>query len=181
MSSLQVELTVSEVDIPKVSVGQKATVEFDAISGKTFSGTVKSILPNATTSSGVVNYTVYIKLGSIDASLRTGMTATVDIQTLSAANVVTVPNAAVKTSNGTKYVLVVDPSGQSTRKTVTVGVSDDSYTQIASGIAEGTNVSTGSSTAASSGSTTTKRSTGGLFGGPPGGGSGPPAGGPGGN
>ena len=86
-----------------------------------------------------------------------------------------------KTSNGTKYVLVVDPRGQSTRKTVTVGVSDDSYTQIVSGIAEGASVSTGASTASSSGSTTTKRSTGGLFGGPPGGGSGPPAGGPGGN
>jgi membrane fusion protein, macrolide-specific efflux system len=183
MSSLQVELTVSEVDIPKVSVGQKATVEFDAISGKTFSGTVKSILPNATTSSGVVNYTVYIKLGNIDAGLRTGMTATVDIQTLSAANVVTVPNAAVKTNSGTKYVVVVGPGGTTTNKTVTVGVSDDSYTQITSGITEGTTVSTGSSSASSSGSSTTKSASGGLFGGggPPGGGGGPPSGGPGGN
>ena len=177
MSSLQVELTVSEVDIPKVAVGQKASVEFDAITGETFKGTVKSILPNATTSSGVVNYTVYVKLGSVDPRLRTGMTATVDIQTQVAAGVLAVPNAAVKTNNGTKYVLVVT-GGQTARRTVKVGVSDDTYTQIVSGISEGTVVSTGAAaTSAGTSSSTTRSSGGGLLGG----GGAPPAGGPGGN
>lgn len=182
MNSLQVELSVSEVDIPKVAVGQTATVEFDAISGKSFTGTVKSILPNATTSSGVVNYTVYVKLDTVDAHVRTGMTATVDISTQSATNVVAVPSAAVKTTNGTKYVLVVGPNGTTTRKTVTVGVTDDTYTQIVSGVSEGTMVSTGSVStggSSSSSSSSSKSSNGGFLGGP--GGGGPPAGGPGGN
>lgn len=160
-------MTVSEVDIPKVSVGQKATITFDAISGKTFSGSVKSILPNATTSSGVVNYTVYVKLDDIDSSLRTGMTATVDIKTQTVANALSVPSAAVKTDTGTKYVLAADSAGNTRRKSVTIGVSDDSYTQITSGISAGTVVVTSSQATA----TTNASGGGGPFGG----------GGPGGN
>jgi multidrug efflux pump subunit AcrA (membrane-fusion protein) len=113
---------------------------------------VKSIMPNATTSSGVVNYTVYLKLDQLDTQMRTGMSATIDIETTVAENVLAVPSAAVKTNNGSKYVLVVGPNGTTTNKTVTVGVSDDSYTQIVSGIAEGTAVSTGAASSASSGS-----------------------------
>ena len=167
MGSMQVEITVSEVDIPKVSVGQKAVVTFDAIAGKQFGGSVKSILPNATTSSGVVNYTVYVKLESVDQTLRTGMTATVDIATQHVTDALAVPNSAVRTEGSTKYVLVVDGSGATQRKDVNVGVSDDTYTQILGGITKGTIVSTEAVTA-----TTTSRGLGG-----PGGG----AGGPGGN
>lgn len=174
MDSLQVSLSVSEVDIPKISIGQKASITFDAISGKTFTGSVKSIMPNATTSSGVVNYTVYLKLDQLDTQMRTGMSATVDIETTVASNVVAVPSAAVKTNNGSKYVLVVGPGGTTTNKTVTVGVTDDSYTQIVSGIAEGTVVSTGAASASSSGSSSgssssSSRSGGGFMMGGPGG------------
>jgi RND family efflux transporter MFP subunit len=165
MNSLQVEMTVSEVDIPKVSVGQKATITFDAISGKTFSGSVKSILPNATTSSGVVNYTIYVKLDDIDPSLRGGMTATVDIKTQTVANALSVPSSAVKTDNGTKYVLAADNAGNTQRRTVKIGVSDDTFTQILSGISAGTAVVTSSETTG----TTRAASGGGPFGGGPGG------------
>jgi multidrug efflux pump subunit AcrA (membrane-fusion protein) len=164
---MQAEITVSEVDVPKVSVGQKAAITFDAIARKSFGGKVKSILPNATTSSGVVNYTVYIKLNSVDEALRTGMTATVDIATQSVNDALAVPSSAVRTEGSTKYVLVVDGSGATQRKDVKVGVSDDTYTQILSGITQGTVVSTEAATA-----TTTSGSRGGLGGGP---------GGPGGN
>jgi multidrug efflux pump subunit AcrA (membrane-fusion protein) len=184
MGSMQVEMTVSEVDIPKVAVGQKADVEFDAVSGKTFKGSVKSIMPNATSSSGVVNYTVYVKLDSLEPTLRTGMTASVDIQTTVATDALALPSSAVKTDNGTKYVMVVGNDGATSRKTVTVGVSDDSFTQVLSGIAEGTVVSTGSAAAASGSSTTGssgRNASGGAFmmGGPGAGGGtgGPPPGG----
>ena len=182
MASLQVELTVSEVDIPGVAISQTASITFDAIPGKTFTGSVKSILPNATTSSGVVNYTVYVKLDSLDSRMRTGMTASVDIKTQTADNAVAVPSSAVHTSNGAKYVLVVGPNDQTTRKTVTVGLSDDTYTQIVSGITAGTVVSTGSttsSTSSTSSSTTKSSGTPGLLGGtggPPSGGGSPPGG-----
>ena len=191
MGTLQVELTVSEVDIPKVAVGQAATVSFDAISGKTFAGTVKSIMPNATSSSGVVDYTVYIKLNETVPQLRTGMTANVDIQTQTASDVVALPSTAIKTNNGEKYVLVVAQGGRTVPTSVTVGASDDTYSEIVSGVTAGTVVSTGSSTSStssgSSSSSSSKSSSrgtsaGGFMmgaGGPPSGG--PGGGGPGGN
>lgn len=158
MGSMQVELSVSEVDIPKVAVGQKASVTFDAISGKTYTGSVKSIMPNATSSSGVVDYTVYVKLDTVDPAVRTGMTANVDIATQTADNVTALPTTAIKSNNGTKYVMVVGQGGQSMATTVTIGASDDTYTQITSGISAGTVVSTGSSTSSGSGSSSASSS-----------------------
>jgi multidrug efflux pump subunit AcrA (membrane-fusion protein) len=105
------------------------------------------------------------------------MSATVDIETTVAADVLAVPSAAVKTNNGAKYVLVVGPNGATTNKTVTVGVSDDAYTQIVSGIAEGTAVSTGAASSSGSSSSST-RSGGGFMSGGPGGGAPPSGGGP---
>jgi multidrug efflux pump subunit AcrA (membrane-fusion protein) len=174
MSSIKVQVSVSEVDIPSIARGQKAVVTFDSLPGKTFDGKVGEVSPNGTTSSGVVNYTVDVNLNSLDPSLKPDMTATADITTLVAADVLVVPSAAVKNEGSTKYVNVVDPSGQVKKQTVTVGVSDDSYTEIKTGVTAGVTVSTSASTATSNSS----RSGGGFM---PGGGGGPGAGGPGGD
>jgi macrolide-specific efflux system membrane fusion protein len=176
MKSLKVQVSVSEVDIPSVTRGQKATVTFDALPGKTFAGTVGAISPSGTSSSGVVNYTVDIDLGSLDSKLRPNMTATADIVTQTASNVLAVPSAAVKTNGSDKYVLVLDPSGRSRQQVVTMGASDDTYVEVKSGVTEGQNVSTGS-TASTSSTTKSSGATGGLMMG----GGAPPAGGPGGN
>ena len=57
------------------------------------------------------------------------------------------PNAAVKNEGSTKYVNVVSADGQIKKQTVTVGVSDDTFTQVKTGVAEGAVVSTSASTA----------------------------------
>ena len=170
LDNLMVEVSISEVDIPMVSVGQTASVTFDARSGVVFDGTVHSVSPNGTTSSGVVNYAVDLYLKKKDARLKPDMTATADISTASAENVLAVPSAAVKTKSGEKYVVVLQAGGATKDQPVTVGLSDDSYTEIKSGLSEGQTVVTGS------GTSTTKSSGSGGF---PGGG-GPGGGGPGG-
>jgi membrane fusion protein, macrolide-specific efflux system len=178
MGTLQAEVSVSEADITSVAIGQSATLSVDAISGTEFSGKVKSISPNGTSSSGVVNYTVTLSLKPHDARLRPDMTVTADIATTIADNVIAVPMAAVKTNNGAKYVVVASPNGQTTNQTVTTGVSDDTYTQIKSGLTEGTAVVTGSvssGSSSSSSSSSSHSSSGFMMGG------GPPSGGPGGN
>ena len=142
-------------------IDSATVITIDAIAGKQFGGSVKSILPTATTSSGVVNYTVYVKLDSVDQTLRTGMTATVDIATQHVTDALAVPNSAVRTEGSTKYVLVVDASGAMQRRDVKIGVTDDTYTQILSGITTGTVVSTEAATA-----TTTSGARGGGLGGP---------------
>ena len=167
LDNLMVEVSISEVDIRMVSVGQTASVTFDARSGVVFAGTVHSVSPNGTTSSGVVNYAVDLYLKKKDARLKPDMTATADISTASAENVLAVPSPAVKTKSGEKYVVVLQAGGATKDQPVTVGLSDDSYTEIKSGLSEGQTVVTGSGT-----STTKSSGSGGFPGGPGGGGPG---------
>lgn len=172
LEDLAVDVSVSEVDVPSVSIGQTSTVTFDALPGTVFVAAVHSISPNGTSSSGVVNYTVELRLKSQDERLKPDMTATADINTAVAANVLAVPNTAVKTKDGAKYVVVLGQGGATANKPVKVGLSDDSYTEIKSGITAGEAVLTGSVTTSSTSSPRGGFITGG---GPPG------AGGPGGN
>ncbi len=130
-SAYYVDLAVSEVDIAKVQVGQPATVTFDAISGKTYTGKVVQTGQVGSTSNGVVNFTVTVQITDADASVKVGMTATADIQTSSVQNVLVVPDQAVKTLGTQKvvYVLnagVVQPIG------VQIGISSDSLVEVSS-------------------------------------------------
>lgn len=79
LSELQVQTTdLNEIDVARVSVGQSATVEFDALSEETVSGTVTRIAPRSAEGAGV-NYAVEITLDDIPPQLLWGMTAFVDI------------------------------------------------------------------------------------------------------
>ena len=169
LSNLKVQVVVSEVDVPSLKLGQKAVVTFDALPGKEFAGTVSAIAPNGTSTSGVVSYTVDIKLAVFDSRLRPDMTATADIQTKVASNVLVVPSAAVKTSGTGTYVEMMAADGTISQQKVVVGVTDDIYTEIKSGVAIGATVVTGSSTASTSSSSGTTRRAGGFLGGGPGG------------
>ena len=187
MGTLQAEVSVSEADITQLALGQTATLTVDAISDTEFAGKVKSISPNGTSSSGVVDYTVTLSVKPADDRLRPDMTVTADIATTVADNVVAVPSAAVKTNGSSKYVVVLGTNNQTSNQTVTTGVSDDTYTEVKTGLTSGTTVVTGSVTSASSTSSTSGSTksggTAGLLGGAGGGTGGPPSGGggPGGN
>lgn len=82
LSKLQVETTdLAEVDVAKVVVGQTATVTFDALPGKTFTGQVARIAAEANDHRGDQVYQVTIDLPDASAAgVRWGMTANVEIQ-----------------------------------------------------------------------------------------------------
>lgn len=171
LTDLVVTSSVSEVDVTGLAVGMEATVTIDALSGETFPGSVKSISPNAASSSGVVTYEVEIALDESDARIRPGMTATTDIVTLTAENAVSVPNSAVKSDGTAKYVQVLTNGGRTEKRTVVVGASDDAYTQVTSGLKVGEQVLTATSTSSSSSDSGGEFRGGGmLMGGPPSGG-----------
>ncbi|HVA96025.1 MAG TPA: efflux RND transporter periplasmic adaptor subunit [Candidatus Acidoferrales bacterium] len=152
-SNLSVVAQVNEVDLPSIKVGQNATVTLDAFPNQTFVGKVVNVDSIGTSSSGVVTYNVYIDLVSPPSEIKSGMTASVNIQTARADNVITVPTAAVQTSNGSSYVRVLK-NGQLTEVPVTTGISDDTNTEISSGISEGDTVVIGTSTTTSGSSST---------------------------
>lgn len=160
LSSLYVDLQVSEVDINNVALGQTVDLSFDAIANKQYTGTVTDIASIGTVTGGVANFTVTAVVNSPDEYIKPGMTATATIITKSASNVLLVPNRAVTTLNGEKIVYVVRNS-QVTSVKVTVGLVSDTQTQVTStDLKVGDNVVTNPSSV----STAQKSSSSSLFG-----------------
>jgi HlyD family secretion protein len=81
LTTLRVETTdLDEIDVARVTVGQQATITFDAIPEQVFTGHVTRISPMAEPGAGGVNYTVTIELDETNPAIRWGMTAFVDIE-----------------------------------------------------------------------------------------------------
>lgn len=132
---------VNETDIPKIKVGNKATMTMDAFPNQTFTGKVVSIDTTGTVTSGVTTYSAYIVFDSATDGIYPNMAVDANIITKVDADAILVPNAAVQTSNGQSTVRVLK-NGQVTSVPVTVGDSDATNTQILSGIKEGDTVVT---------------------------------------
>jgi len=81
LTTLRVETTdLDEIDVARVTVGQRATVTFDALPEQVFGGRVTRISPMADPGSGGVHYDAVVELDEIAPSVRWGMTAFVDIE-----------------------------------------------------------------------------------------------------
>ena len=132
-----VNITLNEVDVSKIKLGDQATLAFDAIDGLTISGTVAEIDSIGTVSQGVVTYTVQINMDTQDPRVKPGMSATANIITAVKTDALSVPNSAVKTSGATSYVQVLGSNGKPQNQTVQVGISNDTLTEITSGLKEG--------------------------------------------
>ncbi len=79
---MRVETTdLRETDVIRVSEGLEVEVTFDSLPNRIFTGTVTHIAPVSTTDKGSTNYTLRIDIPDLDASLRWGMTAFINIQT----------------------------------------------------------------------------------------------------
>ncbi len=132
---------VDEIDIMKVSAGQKADIAVDAIPGRKFTGTVRFISPYGVTSGNVIKFTVLIDLDQVEDLIRGGLSATATIHTGSSYNTLLVPFTAVSTVDNKSVVVVVDPqTGKQEPREVTVGLKNLEYAEILSGLNEGEHV-----------------------------------------
>lgn len=139
LQALRVDASVDETDMVKLSIGQSVTVTLDSLAGLALPGTVTAIAPNATIQSGVMTYLVQTTLGLIDPRLRSGLTATANVTVQRKDNVVMVPNRAIRVSKNVRTVLVRE-DGATKEKQVTVGMSNDQFTEITAGLNEGEQV-----------------------------------------
>lgn len=142
MSSLEFELSVDELDIKNVEIGQSVLVTADALDGKTYNGKVTNVSINGTTSGGVTTYPVTVTILDFDEELLPGMNIDAEIITTSAENVLAVPVSAVNRGN-TVYVKGEKedendraPEGFKTVR-VETGTYNDEYIEIKSGLSEG--------------------------------------------
>ena len=148
LSYLETQLSVDELDISNVAVGQSVLVTADAVEGKTYIGVITKVSVVGSTSMGATYYPVTIRIDETDG-LRAGMNVDTTIIVSQAEDVLTVPNAAV--NRGSTVLVTADsPSAANALEleapegyvyvSVTTGESDDSYIEITSGLQLGDTV-----------------------------------------
>jgi len=132
LSRLLVEVDVPEVDINLIAIGQPVRLTFDAIQGVDYNGEVVEVAQVGTVTQGGVDFTVTIELTDPDELVRPGMTAAVNIITYELNDILIIPNRSVEREDGKQIVYkVVD--GKYEAVEVTLGASQDSYSQVLSG------------------------------------------------
>ena len=139
LDTFQLVVPFEESDAARVAVNQSVEVTVDAIPDLQAQGTVLSIGPSGTSSSGIVEYyaTIVLAEGS-DSRLRDGQTALADVLVETVDNVLRVPSAAVRRdAAGATSVDVLGEDGQAVATPFVAGTVGDEYTQVNSGLREG--------------------------------------------
>lgn len=152
------DISLNEVDVVKVKVGQKATLTFSAIDGLDLTGEVAEVDTIGTVTQNVVNYSAKILFDTQDNRVKPGMSVSVTIITDVKQDVLTVPSAAVKGSGDAAYVQVL-VNGKPQQRSVQVGLSSDTDTEVSGDIKEGEQVVTQTITPTAAASTTQRSGT----------------------
>ncbi|HEV2186001.1 MAG TPA: efflux RND transporter periplasmic adaptor subunit [Stellaceae bacterium] len=154
LTQMEVDTNVSESDIGTVKEKDPTTFTVEAYPDRTFTGAVVQVRQAPQTLQNVVTFDVVIDVANLDLALMPGMTATTRITTAQRDNVIRVPDQALRytpanapaapatvapfpaqmaaptTRTGEVWVL---SGGNPVRVAVTLGLDDDTYTEIIGG------------------------------------------------
>lgn len=148
LSYLEMTMSIDELDISDVAVGQEVQITADAVEGTTYTGVVTKVSVAGTTSGGITTYPVTVRIDETEG-LRPGMNVDAEIILESAEDVLAIPSGAVNRGN-TVLITADSPSAANAVDQeapegyvyveVETGISDDSYTLVLSGLQEGDTV-----------------------------------------
>jgi RND family efflux transporter MFP subunit len=150
-------VNLSEIDVTKIQMDNKATVTMDAFPDKTFTGHVISIDTTGSVTSGVTTYPAYIVFDTTNDGIYPNMAVNAKIITQVKDDVILVPSSAITSTNGSSTVRIL-VQGQLQQQPVEIGGANDTQTEIVSGINEGDTVITSVTTTASSPTTNSTKS-----------------------
>ena len=126
LTNMEVRIEVSETDIVNVKIGDRATVEVDAMADEEFEGYVTEISSSAANvrqnNDQLTTFEVRIKLSDPSPKLRPGMTATADIETETVEDAISVPMQSVTVRKKDDVKKALDPDAEP---------SEESKTQVA--------------------------------------------------
>ena len=150
-ASIHTEVNVDEADIANVAVGQQARIHAIAYPDQPVEGVVDSIAVSAKVAEGQQGQSFAVKIRLLDPekiTLRPGMTCRAEIFTATKGDVLAAPIQAILveedlTKNETRRDVFVSRDGRATKVSVEVGLSDDTYQEIVSGLSRGDDVITG--------------------------------------
>lgn len=138
-SRFRLTISVDELEIGRLAVGQPAQITLDAFPGEVLTGTVERIAPTARTEGGVVYYDVTIALEGGELPLRADMTATATILVQELQDVLKIPTWIVRVDRltGQTYVHRRTERGAFERADVTLGIRYEGEVQVLDGLTEG--------------------------------------------
>ena len=140
--TMTVQVSIDELDILSVALGQEAEITVDALPGRAYVGTVSQIDPIGKNSGGNTRYTITISIDKDDNMLQ-GMNATAILTVGVTEDVLTIPAAALDQRGSHSYVYRgFDSERRQLLEPVEVelGVSDGQIVEIRSGLSEGDTV-----------------------------------------
>jgi len=114
LSTLLVDLNVSEIDVNLVELGQDVVITFDAVLAKEYSGTIIDIALVGTQTLGITTFKVSVELHNPDTDVRPGMTSEVEIVTNRVDDVLLIPNRAIRLLDGERVVYVLREQSEGT-------------------------------------------------------------------
>jgi HlyD family secretion protein len=96
LTKMKLQVNVDEADVGQVKAEQSATFTVSAYPTRRYPARIKRVGYGSTTKDNVVTYLAELSVNNDDLSLRPGMTATATIRTVERADVLLVPNAALR-------------------------------------------------------------------------------------
>ena len=140
LTQMEVDTNVSESDIGSIHQSNPATFTVDAWPGRVFSGPVTQVRQSPQTVQNIVTYDVVVGVDNKDLTLKPGMTASTQIVTAQRADVLRVPDQALRYTPSSVAAAApgaariwVARDGTPVAVPVVLGLDDDSFTEIVSG------------------------------------------------
>lgn len=152
-NDLEIETSVPERFVSRISMNQKAKLSFNAYPGETFSAHIKEVSPVLDTSSRTMS--IKLAVDNPDPRIKIGMYAKIHLVTDSKKNVCVLPYGTVITRKGETYVFTVAEEDGKTKAVLTpvkVGIRVDNLQEIEAGVIPGDIVITKGQTLLSDGS-----------------------------
>jgi HlyD family secretion protein len=139
LDEMELIIDVDELDILNISKGQNVTVECDVFEGEIFNGKVDKISLSGSSQSGVTTYEVSVLIDD-RKEMMSGMNVDAEILIEESSDTLVVPVAAMK-KMGNKYIVMTkDAEGNLVPTAVEVGITNESYVEIVSGLSEGDSI-----------------------------------------
>jgi multidrug efflux pump subunit AcrA (membrane-fusion protein) len=143
LTNLYLKTYVNESSYQMFQVGREADIVFDAIPDQTFKGKVIQVDPGLDSSTNTRVVSGLVQMDPTTVNLLMGMSASVDVIVGRAQNAVIVPLVALHEYTPGKFALFVMRNGKLSVDFVEVGLQDQVYAEIKSGLQPGDVVSTG--------------------------------------
>lgn len=143
-SDMSMWVEVDDIDVLMIKQGSPVTVTVEALPGETFEGVVEHVSTMGKDMQGITRFGVEIRVQG-GPNLKPGMQASAYIDAGSAKDVLLIPLEAIFEEDGAQKVEVLNPDGTTKVVTVKLGLMNDRYAEVKSGLQEGELVITGSS------------------------------------